>query len=523
MPCALVLFLTPSLLLAPQDTSTTQEPAAETEAERNHIPLRLEDAIAMAAQNAGALRQARLTALSNEGGVVEASGMFDPVFFADITYAYLEQPTSGFFSTLFSETESTTITANQGLRGMLLSGATYSLSLREQDQSANFLADDQADVSFNANFTQPLLRGGWELTATLERRRAELSRDAGYEQLRVASNDAVQAAVDAYWDLAFAREDLEVKRFGLTLAEEQKAVTEARFRVGSVAEVEVVQTEAEIATRTDALLTAQNTLRQAQDNLRLAIADFELDPEIWDFDYDPISELPDAAKTEMDWRAALDVALEQRGELRQRRLDVERAELDWRVAKENADPRLDLVLAGNSYGQDTAIGGAFGPVRQFEFPGYSIGLEFEFPLGNRAYRGAELSTRAQYLLQVRALQDAQNQIASEVRDAVRAINFFAERVAATELASRVAERQLDAEQRRLREGVSTNFQVLSFQNDLLTAKSNELSARTGYAKAITKLNTVQGLSWDGRTLDPATTITNAEQEGERQEELAEQR
>ena len=65
------------------------------------------------------------------------------------------------------------------------------------------------------------------------------------------------------------------------------------------------------------------------------------------------------------------------------------------------------------------------------------------------------------------LQIMQNQIASEVRDAVRAVNFFSERVAATSKAERVAARQLDAEQRRLREGVSTNFQVLQFQDDLL--------------------------------------------------------
>lgn len=499
----LLLGATPSLQEAtPTDPSAAQEPTSQ-ESERPRVPLRLEDVVALAARNAPALRQARLTALSGEGAVLEAGGMFDPVFFADLTYAYLEQPTSGFFSTLFSETEATTVTANQGIRGMLLSGATYELSLREQEQSANYLTSDQADVAFNVNFTQPLLRGGWELVTEQQRRSAELSREKGYEAVRQASSDAVQAAVDAYWDLAAALEDLKVKEFGLTLAKEQKAVTEARFSVGSVAEVEVVQTEAEIATREDALLTAQNTVRQAQDRLRLQISAFEGSQDEWDVDFDPITELPAAVTMSLDWRKVLDTALDERGDLSQARVDVQQAELDWQVAQRNTDPRLDLVLNGNSFGQDTAVGGAFEPVRKFEFPGYSIGLVFEIPLGNRSYKGAEQRLRAVYLLRLRAMQDLQNQVASEVRDAVRAINYFAERVDTTTRAVEVAARQLDAEERRLRGGVSTNFQVLQFQDDLLVARSTRVAAMAGYAKAVIKLNTVQGLQWDGARIDVA--------------------
>ncbi|MCH2100823.1 MAG: TolC family protein [Planctomycetes bacterium] len=501
----------------------SQEPAPNTSAAaQDVVPLRLEDVVALADRNAPALRQARLSALAAEGGVTEAGGMYDPVFFADLTYSYLEQPTSGFFSTFFSETETTTITANQGLRGMLLSGATYEIGLREQDQSANFLAEDQADVAFSAAFTQPLLRGGWELVTDQQRRTAQNSREEGYEGVRQAATDSVQAAVDAYWDLLFAIEDVKVKEFGVALAAESKAVTEARFQVGSVAEVEVVQTEAEIASREDALLTARNTVRQAQDRLRLLITQFEDDSVEWGVDFQPISELPEAVSVTMDWRDALDTALAQRGDLRQERVRVRQAEMDWQIAKSNTDPKLDLVLSGNSYGQDTAVGGAFTPVRQFDFPGFSVGLVFEIPIGNRTFRGAESRTRATYLLRLQSMQDMQNQIASEVRDAVRAVNFYSERVAATAKAKRVASRQLDAEQRRLREGVSTNFQVLQFQDDLLAAQSAELGALTSYAKAVPKLNTVQGLQWDGASVELAG-VDQLEQEARRREGVGQQR
>lgn len=479
--------------------SAPQEPAADSEAPSgNLMPMRLEDLVLLVSQNAPAIRQARLTALGTEGGVVESGGIFDPVFFADLTYSYAEQPTSGLFSTFLPETETTTWTANQGIRGMLLSGATYSVSLREQTTDANYLVDDQADAILAASFTQPLLRGGWELVNNFNRRTAEISRDKGYESVRQTSVATVQAAIDAYWDLAFALEDVKVKEFGLKLAEEQRDVTEARFKVGSVAEVEVVQTLAQIASRTDELLTARNTVKQRQDQLRLLV--FGLDKgEEWEVAFQPISVIPDAVATEMTWKKALDTALVQRSDLIQLQLDLQQADLAWRVASKNTDPRLDLVLNGNSYGQDTRVADAFTPVGQMEYPGYSIGLVFELPLGNRTFEGAEQRLRASYLLAQQKLKDTEKTVASEVRDAVRSVNYLAKRVEATSKSSFVAERQLDAEQRRLREGVSTNFQVLSFQNDLLTAKTAEVGARIAYAKAVSRLQTVQGLQWDGQS------------------------
>jgi outer membrane protein len=496
---ACLLKVSPESAFAPQ--SSAQEPAPKLVLQPGSeatdvVPLRLEDLVLMVSENAPAIRQARLSALIGEGSVTESDGQFDPVFFADATWATADQPPSGFLSTLFSQQSTTIISGNQGIRGMLLSGATYNLNFREQQLSANYLAENQSDVSLNFNFTQPLLRGGWELINLQAVRTAEIAREKGYESVRQASVNTMQDAVDAYWDLTFAIEDSRVKEFGLEMAQEQKDVTEARFRVGSVAEVEVVQTEAEIASRTDALLTARNTVRQAQDRLRLLVYGLQ-DKSEWAIDFQPISELPAPQATEVEWQDAFKVALEVRSDLIKLQLDLAQAELDWKVANKNTDPKLDLVLSGNSYGQDVTVINAFKPVSQFDFPGYSIGVVFELPLGNRQFAGAEQRTRAQVLLAQRTLRDTEHSVASEVRDAVRAINYLAERIEATALASRVAERQLEAEQRRLREGVSTNFKVLEFQNDLLTAQTAELGARSGHAKAVTKLFTVQGLNWDG--------------------------
>ena len=100
------------------------------------LPLRLEDLVRLVQANGPTIQQAQLSALATRGGMEEAAGRFDPVFFSDLSYSYLEQPLSGFFSNAFpelDEQESTALNASQGIRGLLASGGTYTLSLHEDD------------------------------------------------------------------------------------------------------------------------------------------------------------------------------------------------------------------------------------------------------------------------------------------------------------------------------------------------------------------------------------------------------
>lgn len=483
----LPLFLATPLVQEPQETPS--------------LSLSLEDVVRLASEKAPALAQARLRGLAAEGGVLEAGGAFDPVLFADLTYLYSEQPSSGFFSA-FGNTKSKGFSANQGIRKALTSGGSFTLSLSESYNDANYLASPQSDVSLGLEFTQPLLRGAWDLSGTQMLRQAEFARDRDLAGIRQAGTDVVQAAVDAYWDLAFAYADLEVKARSLTLAEELRELTDAKFRVGAVAEVEVVQTEADIASRTDALLTAQNTVHQAADRLRILLFGLE-EGEQWDMELLPSSPPPAAAASDEDWRRAFDTAREYRADLRQLRIDVDQTKLDWEVAQRGTLPKLDFTGSGTYYGQDSQVGEAFDVVSDRDFPGYSLGLIFEMPLGNAQYEGVEHRTRHLNMLAVRSLRDRENEVANEVRDAVRNLNYNAERVSVTSRASAVARRQLEAEQRRLQEGASTNFQVLQFQTDLAVAESQEIQARMEFAKATTRLFTVQGLNWDGSRPDLA--------------------
>ena len=483
------------LLFAVLPVQEPQDGAART------YPMSLEDVVRLVQENAPGLQQARLAALSAEGSALEAGGLFDTVLFADVTYRYAEQPASGFF-TSFGDTKSRDLTFNEGIRKTLMTGGTLTLSANQSRRDTNYLSDPQSDVNLRLRYEQPLLRGGWEMSVTRDLRRSEFALDRSRASIRRANVDAVMDAVAAYWDLAFALEDLEVKRASLRLAEELRDMTQARFDVGAVAEIEVVQTEADIATRSDALLTAAENVRVVQDRLRALVFGLEVS-EQWDWDLRPSSD-PTAVATEaVDWQAALETARRYRADLREFRVDVQRTRLEWRAARHDLMPKLDLIAEGGLYDQDSQVFDAVSDLYDRDFPGYIIGLVFEMPLGDTRYEGAERRTRFAYQLAMRVLRDGESAAAVEVRAAVRDLSFQAERIAVTRRAREVAERQLEAEQRRLVEGASTNFQVLQFQTDLALAASQEAAARVGYAKAVVRLNTVRGLNWDGSRPDLA--------------------
>ncbi|MDP7062828.1 MAG: TolC family protein [Planctomycetota bacterium] len=498
----LILPLGLSLLSVPAQAvaSLAQEPATAA-SQPAMLELKLSDVVRMAHDKAPALAQARLQALAAEGSVMEAEGFFDPVLFADLTYLFSEQPGSGFFSA-FGNTKTRGFSAAQGIRSQLVTGGNISLKLSESYNDTSYLPDSQSDTSVVLEFTQPLMRGAWNLSATQARRQAEYARDRDLAGVRQAGSDVVQAAVDAYWDLAFAYADLRVKEQSLALAVGLRDLTEAKFQVGAVAEVEVVQTEADIASRTDALLTARNTVHRAEDALRILLFSMQDDRD-WQVRLRP-SDAPPAVNVEVvDWRDAFAIAREFRADLRQLRMDIDKAQLDWDVAQEATMPKLDFVGTGSFFAQDSQVGNALDALYDHEFPGYTLGLVFEIPLGNNQFAGAENRTRQMQMLARRILRDRENEVANEVRDAVRNLNYNAERVTVTATASSVAARQLEAEQRRLAEGASTNFQVLQFQTDLAVAQSQEVQAKMEYAKAITKLNTVRGLNWDATRPDLA--------------------
>ncbi|MDE0585786.1 MAG: TolC family protein [Planctomycetota bacterium] len=455
-----------------------------------HVDLSLEDAIRLSQDNGSQVAQASLQAMISKGAITSADGDFDPVLFSSLNYDFNESASSGFFSS-YGDTTSRSYSATQGIRSNLRSGGNLELRLNEGYDSESFLTDTQSNTSMSLSFTQPLLRGAFSMVATANERKAYIAHDSDLLSLTQVGVDSVQSVVDAYWNLSFARADLEVKKQSLVLAENLRDITIAKYDVGAVAKVEVTQTRADIASRQDAVLIAQNSVDTNHDALRRLISTFD-NQDDWQINFNLVSASPPATAVTNDWQDLWNNALENRGDIQKLQLDVDSAQIDFEVAQSNMSPKLDFIATGTYSAQDHQVGSSLDRLLDHDYPGYTLGFVFELPISNSSYVGAKIQAKNRLLLAKRILRDQGADLAQQVRQALHNVNYYSERVAVTAHASNMAQLKLESEQLRLREGASTNYQVLQFQADLAVAQSQQLQTQTEYAKASVKLDTVQG-------------------------------
>jgi outer membrane protein TolC len=188
----------------------------------------------------------------------------------------------------------------------------------------------------------------------------------------------------------------------------------------------------------------------------------------------------------------LEEALHNRPELKQAQLDLSNRDLLVRFAKNQLLPTVDFQGSIGLNGLDSTYGRTLEMVGDTNTYSWEAGVVMEIPLGNRVARG-ELTQRRLELDQAKDnLSRLELDIVTQVREAARRVRVSSERVEATKVATRLAREQLEAEQEKFRVGLSTSFNVLSFQDQLAQAERNELRALTDYTESILTLEQVKG-------------------------------
>ncbi len=343
-------------------------------------------------------------------------------------------------------------------------------------------------------YTQPLLRGAWREYNTALQRESELVWRQQVENERAARQKLLLDVSVAYWDLVAARDQLDVKVSSVDLAKAQVEQEKRRLDAGVGTRLDVLQAETQVATREQERLEADVRVRGAADVLRALIFPGK-DPDKWETAILTKTPLPDevSAGDAPTWTSALDLALDQRAELREQRMTIDLMALRHDLTRSDKRPQLNLELGATGEGFSGDSGTAFDDALSFNFPTLSARLNVSIPIGNTSARWA---MEAAWINLRRARLDyaqIESRIASEVRLAVRQIQYQAESVKAARKSIELAREQLKAEEARRQVEITTNFQVLQFQQDLVAALSSEKAARANFAKALTVLKHAEGL------------------------------
>ncbi|NTV74272.1 MAG: TolC family protein [Holophaga sp.] len=350
--------------------------------------------------------------------------------------------------------------------------------------------------ALSATYSQNLLAGFGREVTTAPMVVAKKNAQAADYTFQLAIINLVASTEGQYWDLVYAERYLANKKVSLELAQKQLKENTIRMQVGTMAPIDVTSAEAQVAQAEQDIIAAEASLANAKDALiRSMYPNAERPASLSSTDS------PTLAHTQLDEAAAVKMALERRVELKSARIGKEVAQLNARVAENKTLPTLSAfgTYTGNSSNYES-LSTVNKDLTGSKYPGYTIGLQFAMPIQNRAAKGNLSAARASLRSSELGLRDQELNITLQVRTALRNVEAAEKGVKAAEKTRYYQQKNLEAEQKKFENGMSTNFVVLQVMTNLDNAKSAELQAQINYAKVVTALEQAVGNLMEARNL-----------------------
>jgi outer membrane protein len=414
-----------------------------------------------------------------------------------------------------------TFTYNAGLtKNFTFGGGTAAATLnnsRQATNSNNAFYNPQFASIWTLNYTQPLMR---DFQIDTQRRQlivSQVNREISDVQLRASMTNLVSNVRNAYWDYVFTTQAVEVARQSYDLASKLVQDNQVRVEVGTMAPIDVVQAQAEQATRRQGLVTAENAKRTAELSLKRLIVSGTEDAN-WVATLDPVDR-PDFQPEPIDTETAIRAALSQRTDLEIAKKTVENNNTTLKYLRNQTLPIVDLQVnygvqgVGGPYLQrssnnqlgsnitETVPGGmaqALSSLFENRYPRWSAQVNMTYPLGLSSQEAAVARARVQ-LSQIQAqMRQMELTVANDVTAAAIQVRNASESVDAAQAARDLSQRRLEAEQSKFEVGMSTNYFVVQAQRDLNDARNSELRAILNYRKSLVEFERLQ-----------QTTLSNA--------------
>ena len=496
--------------------------------ERPVLELSLEDAVKRALDNNLDIAVDRFNPTVGAEGVRQALGAYDPFLSGTLSTASQKSPATSAFSGGVKVTTDTQLW-NFGVNQYLPTGGTFNITFNSNKTDTNsvFTTFNPTYTSFfSLNLTQPLLRNLKLDSAREGIRVAKKSREISDVQFRQTVINTVASTKQGYYDLIAAIDNLDAQQKSLDLAKKLLNENEIKVRVGTLAPLDVVSAQAEVASREEGVIRAEAAILDTEDALKRLIFP-KNDPATWDLRIIP-KDRPSAEPVRVDVATAIQNALEKRTDVVVARKNLEKADISVDFARSQVLPQVDFVASYGSTGVggtqlnrqglggpiiSTVPGGyvdAAGDAIGIANPTWSVRLNLTYPIMNRQAAAQSAQARLFKDQALISFQLLELQVAQQVRVAARAVETNSKRIATTRAARILQEQRLDAEEKKFAAGMSTNFLVTQAQRDLADARVAEIQAIADYSKSVVELQRVQeaGVSGSGSVATVSTSGTN---------------
>ena len=443
----------------------------------------------------------------------------DPSIAGRASWGHFTTPQSSAFVTgtnfFIQRQDLSTVQYQQGfLSGTNVSLGLSSTAVTNNNRRADFNPSNTGTATLNV--TQHLLQGFGPSVNNRQIRIAKNNRELSDLVFKQQVIETVSSIINLYWDLVSFNEDVRVKKQALALNEKLLSDNKKQVEIGTMAPIEIVRAEAEVARAQQDLTLSETQVLQQETIIknvlsRVGVASPALaDSRIIATDRINIPDVEAVAPVQ----DVMAQALHSRPELAQRRIQVENSRISLKGSKSALLPTLDAFvnLANNGLaGQPNTLPelpgfsrspqsgffvGGFGTVltQLFarNFPDYSVGLQFNVPLRNRQAQADVATDLLSFRQSELGLQQLENQVRVQVQNALIGLQQARARYQAAVKNRVLQEQTLDAEQKKLELGASTPYNVILVQRDLAAAQSSEVAALSAYSRARTELDRSTG-------------------------------
>ncbi len=336
---------------------------------------------------------------------------------------------------------------------------------------------------------QPLLKNFWIDGTRLNIRLRKKDIQVADLNLRLRLINTVSSVETAYYDLVAGWENVKSAQIAFQLARKLYDENKKRVEVGTMAQLDERQAQAQMAASEAAMIEAQRSVDFTQNILKNLLTDkFEDWHSVAVHPAEPLTAMP----ADLDDRAGWQLAFQLRPDLHALIIDLERRELTTRYLRNQLFPQLDAFGSVGWQGNGREFSDALGQVSQATAPRHAYGAVLSFPLSNRRARENYRASKDERTQAELRLRQFRQQIMVGVSDAVQQAQSSFRRAGATRAARQFAEEALKAEETKLANGKSTSFEVLRLQRDLTQARFDETRALSDYNKALATVRQRQG-------------------------------
>jgi outer membrane protein TolC len=392
------------------------------------------------------------------------------------------------------------------------------------------LLSPQLNSSFNFRLTQHLLQGFGFAPNTRFIQIAKNNREISDVAFRLQITTTVDQIENMYWDLVYAYENVRVQKEQLTFAQKTLSDNRKQVEIGTLAPIEVVRAQSTVATNQQTLTLALTNLQLQQLLMKNALSRTLVDPALADAEVIPTSTMESQTQEQelvVPTQDLVNDALAHRPELAESRINLTNTEISNKAIRSALLPTVDLF----AYYGGAGLGGSQNPgyiclidkTNQFcpqppsppyqsipavgygstlnqlvnsSAPDKGAGITINIPLRNRAAQSIQVRSEFEYRQAQLRIQQIENQVRIEVRNAQFGVQQNRASVASAQAAMDLARQSLDAEQKKYALGASTSTLVLQNQAAMTQAEVTLVSAKAAYEKSEIELDRATGLLLD---------------------------